>query len=188
MSIVDIIRARRTILDFKQKPVPSEEIAYILECAVWAPNHKITEPWRFIVVNGKTKEKLADVYRQIQIAKTKSDDPGIQAKASEIGYNKLMSKPAVICVVCHKDNDPFRAREDYAAACCAIHNITLAAWERGIGIQWSTSKLTEHPEALALLEVDPTREEIVGILYTGYPAEIPKQKRIPAAERTTWFD
>lgn len=188
MSIAETIRSRRTIYDFKPEPVPREVMTRILENAVWAPNHKLTEPWRFIVVNGETRKRLADIYRKIQMEKTRSDDPDILAKAGEKGYEKLMSKPTIIGVVCKKDPDPFRAREDYAATCCAIHNIALTAWEEGVGVQWSTSGLTGHPEALDLLRVDPETEEIIGFLYTGYPAAIPEQRRVPAEERTTWLD
>ena len=188
MSIVQTIRERRSIYDFKPEPVSNEIIAEILECSVWAPNHKITEPWRFLVVNGATREKLADVYRKVQMDKVKSDAPSVLDVASRKGYEKLMSKPSIIGVVCKKDDDAFRAREDYASACCAIHNITLAAWEKGIGMQWSTSALTCHPEALALLGVNPAEEEIIGSLYTGYPADVPDQTRVPAAELTTWFE
>ncbi len=188
MSIVTTIRNRRSIYDFKPDPPSKEVIAEILDCAVWAPNHKVTEPWRFLVVSGSTKQKLADVYRKVQVAKVKSDDPSILAVASSKGYEKLMSKPALIGVTCRRDEDPFRAREDYASACCAIHNISLAGWEKGIGFQWSTSALVSHPEAMKLLRVDTEQEEVIGFLYAGYPAEIPDQTRIPASELTTWFD
>lgn len=188
MSIVQTIRNRRSIYNFKPERVSDETIAEILECAVWAPNHKITEPWRFLVVNGATKEKLADVYRKVQMKKVNSADPTVLEAASRKGFDKLMSKPNIIGVVCKKDNDDFRAKEDYASTCCAIHNISLAAWEKGIGLQWSTSALTWHPEALELLRVDPEAEEVIGFLYAGYPAEVRDQKRIPAAELTTWFE
>lgn len=188
MAVVDTIRSRRTIYDFKPEAVPRDKIAQALEHAVWAPNHKVTEPWRFIVVNGKTKENLAGIYRLMQMEKTKSDDPDVLAKAGRKGYEKLMSKPTIIGVVCRKDADPVRAREDYAAACCAMYNISLAAWEEGIGMQWSTSALIRHPETLKLLQVNPEEEEIIGFLYTGYPAAIPEQRRVPAKDRTTWFD
>ena len=187
MSVFDTIRNRRSIYDFEPEPVPREVIARVLETAVWAPNHKLTEPWRFLVVTGKTKETLASVYRRIQRQKAKSDDPGIQRKSAEKGYAKIMSKPVIIVVVCKKDADAFRAREDYAATCCAIHNISLAAWEEGIGMQWSTGGLTRDPETLELLKIDAREEEIVGFLYTGYPAQVPAQKRVPAAERTEWL-
>ncbi len=187
MSVLDTIRNRRSIYEFKTNPVPREVIARVLETAVWAPNHKLTEPWRFLVVTGKTKEILANIYCKIQRGKTRSDDPDILRKATEKGYSKIMSKPVIIGVVCRKDEDAFRAREDYAASCCAIHNIALAAWEEGIGIQWSTSGLVRDPDTLDLLNVDSRVEEFVGFLYAGYPALVPAQKRVPAAERTEWF-
>jgi len=187
MSVVDTIRNRRSIYDFKSKPVPREVISRVLETAVWAPNHKLTEPWRFLVIAGNTKETLADIYRRIQQAKSKSKDPEILRKASDKGHAKLMSKPVIIGVVCKKDDDAFREREDYAATCCAVHNITLAAWEEGIGMQWSTGELIRDPETLKTLNINAEKEEIIGFLYTGYPALVPSQKRIPATERTEWF-
>lgn len=187
MSVFDTIRNRRSIYEFKSEPVTREVIARVLETAVWAPNHKLTEPWRFLVVTGKTKEYLAEIYCKIQRKKTKSDDTGILRKATEKGYAKIMSKPVVIGVVCKKDEDDFRAREDYAATCCAIHNISLAAWEEGIGMQWSTGGLIRDPDTLRLLNIDPKVEEIIGFLYTGYPSQVPAQKRVPASERTEWF-
>ena len=187
MSVLDTIRNRRSIYEFTSELVPREVIARVLETAVWAPNHKLTEPWRFLVVTGKTKEALADIYCGIQRQKTKSDDTEILKKATEKGFAKIMSKPVIIGVVCKKDPDAFRAREEYAATCCAIHNIALAAWEEGIGMQWSTGGLIRDPQTLALLKIDSREEEIVGFLYTGYPAQVPAQKRVPAAERTEWF-
>ena len=188
MSIVQTIRNRRSVYDFNPESLTNETVAAILECAVWAPNHKSTEPWRFLVVNGETKKKLADVYRKIQVGKTKSDDPAVLEIASRKGYEKLVSKPTIIGITCLKSDDAFRAREDYASVSCAIHNITLAAWEQGIGMQWSTSALTTHPEATNILKVDTAKEEIVGFLYAGYPAEVPDQTRIPASKLTTWFE
>ncbi len=187
MSVLDTIRNRRSIYLFREEPVPREVIARLLETAVWAPNHKLTEPWRFLVVTGKTKEMLASIYGRLQCQKTRSDDPSILRKATDKGCAKIMCKPVIIGVVCRRTEDAFRAREDYAATCCAIHNIALSAWEEGIGMQWSTGGLTRDPRTLELLKIDSHEEEIVGFLYTGYPAEIPVQKRIPAAERTEWF-
>ena len=78
-------------------------------------------------------------------------------------------------------------REDYAATCCAIQNVMLVAWEDGIGMQWSTTGLIEDLEALSVLGVDSEKEQIVGLLYTGFPERVPVSKRKPAAELTTWL-
>ena len=98
-----------------------------------------------------------------------------------------MGKPSVMAVTCAVSDDPFLDREDYAATCCAIQNIMLAAWEDGIGMQWSTSALIEDAEALSVLGVDPERERVVGLLYAGFAGRVPVSKRKPAAELTTWL-
>ena len=155
-----------------------------------APNHKLTEPWRFIVVGPEAKEHLCQVYARIKQADVKADiAPEALREIGRKTVKKLMSKPSVMAVTCAVSGDPFLDREDYAATCCAIQNIMLAAWEDGIGMQWSTSALTEDAEALSILGVDPERERVVGLLYAARFAErVPVSKRKPAAELTTWLD
>ena len=79
-------------------------------------------------------------------------------------------------------------REDYAATCCAMQNIMLAAWEDGIGMQWSTSSLIKDAEALTVLGIDAEREQVVGFLYAGFAERVPTSKRKPAAALTTWLE
>ena len=188
MSVLETIAERRSIFDFQPTVVPRERIERALQAAVWAPNHKLTEPWRFIVVGPECKSRLSAVYARIKqddvpvdIAREAMDEIGRKA------VKKLMSKPTVIAVTCAVSGDPFLDREDYAATCCAIQNIMLAAWEDGIGMQWSTSGLIEDAEALSVLGVDPGREQVVGLLYAGFAERVPTSARKPAAELTTWL-
>ena len=188
MSILDIIAERRSIFDFKSTLVSRERIERVLDAAVWAPNHKLTEPWRFIVVGLQAKRRLSQIY-----ARMKQEDVQIdisQDAMYEIGRKaaaKLMGKPAIIGVACSVSGDAMLDREDYAATCCAMQNVMLVAWEEGIGMQWSTSGLIEDLEALSVLGVDPERELVVGLLYTGFAERVPASKRKPAAELTTWL-
>ena len=188
MSILDIIAERRSIFDFQPTLVPQERIERVLGAAVWAPNHKLTEPWRFIVVGLNAKRRLSRIYArikqadvQIDIARDALHEIGRKAEA------KLMGKPAIIAVACSVSGDSMLDREDYAATCCAIQNVMLVAWEDGIGMQWSTTGLIEDLEALSVLGVDSEKEQIVGLLYTGFPERVPVSKRKPAAELTTWL-
>ena len=189
MSILDTIAERRSIFDFQPTTVPRKRIERALRAAVWAPNHKLTEPWRFIVVGPEGKRRLSRIYARIKQADVPVD---ISAEAMrEIGRKaqaKLMGKPTVMAVTCAVSGDPMLDREDYAATCCAMQNIMLAAWEDGIGMQWSTSSLIEDAEALAVLGVDPEREQLVGLLYAGFAERVPTSERKPAAELTTWLD
>ena len=188
MSVLQTIAERRSIFDFQPTVVPRERLARALQAAVWAPNHKLTEPWRFIVVGPEAKDRLCHVYARIKQEDVKVDiEPAALREIGRKAVKKLMSKPSVMAVTCAVSGDPFLDREDYAATCCAIQNIMLAAWEDGIGMQWSTSALIEDAEALSVLGVDSARERVVGLLYAGFAERVPVSKRKPAATLTTWL-
>ena len=146
MTVSETVISRRTIFRFKPEAVPNEVIEKILGFGIFAPNHKLTEPWRFTVVGEETKQTLAERYREIQIEKA-ADHVSAEnrAKIGEAGFQKLMSKPTIIAVSCIQDGDEQQRREDYAAACCAMMNVQLVAWEMGVGMQWSTGKITMEP-------------------------------------------
>ena len=70
MDVKDAIISRRSIFKFKQEPVPNDVIEQIFSYGIWAPNHHITEPWRFTVLGEKTKLVLAQCYREIKMEDT----------------------------------------------------------------------------------------------------------------------
>ena len=159
MDISEAIFSRRTIKDFKPDRVPDEILERALTAGQWAQNHRMTEPWRFIVLGPETHRLLA---------------------ATE---QKLMTKPRIIGVACRLNGDIRQQREDYAAVCCAIQNIQLVAWAEGVGMQWSTGRVVQLPQTSELLNVDTAHEELVGLLYFGYPATTPAPPaRKPLAE------
>ena len=187
MDVKDAIISRRTIFKFKEEPVPNDIIEQIFSYGIWAPNHHITEPWRFTVIGEKTKLILAQRYREIKMEDTPDHvDAENLAKIGQLAYEKFMSKPTIIAVSCVQNGDEQRQREDYAAACCAMQNVQLAAWDAGVGMQWSTGRITMEEQTYKLLGIDSSQEYIIGFFYTGYPAEIKEPKRQPAAEFIRW--
>ncbi len=187
MTLTEVILSRRTIFKFKPDPVPNEILEKILAYGIWAPNHHLTEPWRFTVLGIETKLKLAQRYKEIQLSKVPPHvDAENREKIGEAGYRKFMSKPTVIAVSCLQEGDEQRRREDYAATCCAVQNIQLAAWDAGIGMQWSTGPITMEPSTYRLLDLDPERHYIIGFYYIGYPNEVPGPKRKPLGEVIHW--
>jgi nitroreductase len=159
-----ILISRRTIKAFKSDPISDEMLEHILSAGIWAQNHKLTQPWRFIVLGPHAQEQMAQL------------DP------------KLKLKPLIVAVTCLCCADPFRQREDYAAVCCAIQNIQLAAWAEGVGMQWSTGRVALQAENYARFHIDPQAEELIGLLYFGYPAEIPPaQPRKPLSAIMRWI-
>ena len=101
MDVKDAILSRRTIFKFKPEPVPNDVIEQVFSFGIWAPNHHVTEPWRFTVIGEETKLTLADRYREIKIEDTPDHvDAENLAKIGELAYEKFMSKPTIIAVSC----------------------------------------------------------------------------------------
>lgn len=159
MDIQHAILTRRTIKDFRPDPVPAETLERALNAGLWAQNHRMTQPWRFYILGTETHRALT----------------ALDAK--------LSTKPAIVAVTYLASSDAFQRREDYAAVCCAIQNIQLAAWADGLGMQWSTGRTSQLPETLMLLGIDTATEEMAGLLYFGYPASVP-----PASPRKALAD
>ena len=189
MDVLEAIASRRSVFKFKPEPVPNDVIERVFSYGCWAQNHHLTEPWRFVVVGEETKEILAKRYAEIQKSKAAegADDDAVQ-KLADAGYQKFHSKPTIVAVSCVQGADEVRNKEDYAAVCCAMQNIALAAWAEGIGMQWTTGPVTLEASTYALLGMDQDREYIVGFMYTGYPEEVPVGRRKALGEDLRYTD
>ncbi|GIX07716.1 MAG: nitroreductase [Candidatus Poribacteria bacterium] len=177
------IEARRTVFEFRPEPVPEEVVMDLLEAGTWAPNHHLTEPWRFTLIGPETKKKLGERYAELQVAKvanvaTVEQIEDVRQKALE----KWMARPTMVAVSCVQEGDEQQRREDFMATCCAMVLIQLAGWERGIGMQWSTHPIIYEKATYELLGIPYGRETIVGFYYMGYPATIPTGRRRPVEE------
>lgn len=183
MELTRIIKERRSVHVFEDRPVPVELVEQLLDTAVWVPNHKMTQPWRFIVVHGEGRSKIAGVGRKINEMREK--DPEKAKEAGQRVFNKLMAVPMFLIVVMKETSHPVVREEDYASTSCLIHNFSLLAWEQGLGLVWETYPLLHDPAFREALGVEPG-EKVVGSLHLGYPAKIPAaQKRIPAEQLLT---
>ncbi|WP_285768600.1 nitroreductase [Peribacillus sp. SI8-4] len=170
MKLEDIIKGRRSIKRFKDIPVPLDTIRTLLETSTWAPNHKMTQPWRFIVVHGESRLKLAEATRAFMAGKEK--DPEKKKEAGQRGFNKLNGVPMLVAVIMEENPNPMVREEDYAATSALIQNFSLLAWEQGIGMIWETYGMIHSKEFREALDVKPG-EKIVGSLHVGYPDMIP---------------
>jgi len=179
MGLSEVIRERRSVHKFQQeRPVPLELIQELLDTAVWAPNHKLTQPWRFVVVHGNGRKRIAEVARAVNEKREK--DPVKSKELGEFFYNKLMAVPMFVVVLMREDTQLAVREEDYAATSCVIHNFGLLAWERGLGTVWETYGLLHQSGFREAVGAQPG-EKIVGSLHVGYPAAVPPaQPRIPA--------
>lgn len=189
MEILEAITSRRTVFRFKPEPVPNDTIERVFSYGRWAPNHHLTEPWRFTVIGTDTKEILAKRYSEIQMAKAPDHvEEASRKKLGDAGYAKFHSKPTIVAVSCLQDGDETKNREDYAATCAAMQNVQLAAWSEGIGMQWSTGPITLEDATYELLGVEKEKEYIIGFFYMGYPEEVMEAARKELGEVLRYTD
>ncbi|MFD2370747.1 nitroreductase [Brevibacillus sp. GCM10020057] len=180
MSISKVIRERRSIKkDYKPDPVSEELVLELLNDAVYAPNHCLREPWRFLFV--PTENKGAFIERMLTVYPPEHHEYRRQ----------LFSAPAAYLIVIMKE-DPRQKQweEDFSSTCALIQNFQLLAWERGLGVVWKTNPHNWDPKAHQVLGVQPG-EKIVGFLHLGYfePDSVPKAApRTPAEKKFTRFE
>jgi len=175
-DIADALRGRRTIHKFLPDVPPGELIEEAIEIARWAPNHHHTEPWHFYLLGPESIARVIDLNARL-VAEKKGEEAG------EAKRKRWSAVPGWLVVTCDRSEDSLRQDEDYAACCCAVHNLSLALWTHGIGVKWTTGAVTRHPDLFELLGVNPDQERSIGIFWYGYPAgDVPSQKRKPVSE------
>jgi nitroreductase len=173
-----VLTGRRTIDQYLHTPVPDDLVREAVEVATWAPNHYVTEPWRFILPGPLTIERIIDLNAAI-VARNKSPELGEHKR-------RLWSeKPGWLIVTCPRNEDSLREQEDYAACCTAVHNFTLYLWKAGIGSKWTTGPVTRDPRLFDIIGADFAAEFVVGLLWFGYPKITPQQSRKPVDDVLT---
>ncbi|MBX5466980.1 MAG: nitroreductase [Firmicutes bacterium] len=174
MDVLEALVSRRSIgrLTGEVDPALVEQlIAY----AVWAPNHHLTQPWRFTLLHGAMRAELGRLWAHLS-----ADERGLsgEARAEWVAREaaRPLRAPLLIVVSCPVDPDPVRAAEDHSATAAAVQNFLLAAWAKGLGTIWRTGAMAYHPQVKRFLGLDPT-DRIVAILYVGQPAAPPPPPR-----------
>lgn len=183
MDAHDAIARRTSTRAFKPDAVPRYAIERLLAAAVRAPNHKLTEPWRFAVLTGESKRRYAEIKKAHRAKKV--DDPGKIQKT----WREAIDTPAFIVVMCAVSDDAIRREEDHGAVMMAIENLLIAAAADGIGTHLWTGGIMENDELKALVSM-PAGYRIIGIISLGYEATAPEPtlRRKPLAEVVTWLD
>jgi nitroreductase len=174
MTSDQLLRSRRTVHNFEPRPVHESLVLAAIESARWAPNHKLTEPWEFLLIGAETAAAISE--RNAEMLK--------ETKGEKTAAHKLArwnSMPGWMLLTCGIVDDEFRQQEDYAACCCAAQNFMLSLWDNGIGSKWGSGPVTRDPEFLRLVGIDPAARFSVGLFWYGHPSEVPEAKRGDAA-------
>ena len=173
-----LLRGRRSIDLFEPEPVGTAPLLDAIEVARWAPNHRLTEPWRFYLIGSATKAAIIDLAAEL-------DSAAKGERAGEARRARLAAIPGFFVLTSRRSDDSLLEREDYAACCCAVQNSMLYLWQRGIGVKWTTGGVTRHPRFYDIIGIDATKEVVVGFFWYGVPKVVPTQRRKPVAEIVT---
>lgn len=190
MEVIRAIETRQSIGRVTQEPVTREEIERLLDSAVHAPNHRITEPWRFHVFTGRGRGELAKARAETArlMAEAEGEDEELAAGRISRERKKAFRSPVIIAVISESGRDEVETLENYAACAAAIQNMQLTAHSLGLGCIWRTGPVAYHEHMRRFFGLKDG-DRIVAYLYIGYPdmGERPRRRR-PAAEKTVWHE
>jgi len=182
---IDVIRTRRSTKSFTSRAIPREEVEGLLDLAVLAPNHRMTEPWTFLILGPHAKRAFGEIKGRRRAAKL--EDAEAASAVLEKTAAGMAAIPAIVGFVQTLSPDPEVREEDYAAVYMGIQNFLIGASARGLGTHVRTGAILEAPETREALGVGPS-ERIVAMVELGEGAAVPPEKtRTPAPEKTRWL-
>ena len=169
MDVETAIRTRRTHKAYGSEPVARESLDQLLDLARWAPNHNLTNPWRFRVVGPGALERL-------------------KAAAGPEAGAKLDRAPTLVVCSCALTEDEIQNEEDLHATACAVYIVLLAAHARGLVGYWRTPGVLRTGAGQEAVGIGPD-ERFVALIHLGHPVqEKQPPERAPAANVVQYLD
>ena len=169
MELEQAVRTRRTHKAFAPEPVDRATLEALFDLARWAPNHHLTNPWRFRVLGPRALAALKQA-------------------AGPDSAGKLDRAPTLVAVSVVRDPDPVVAEEDLCASAVAAYLVLLGAHDRGLAGYWRTPAVLRTPEGRRALGI-PEKERAIGLLHLGAPRHEQRvPERAPAEQVVSWLD
>ena len=189
VSVYDAIFRRRNAKEFTGEPVPDEVLDRLFSAAIWAPNHRLTDPTRFFAVrkDSPMRERIADIAWQTTHDNVANPNPDQKKRSADDSRRRVLNGPAMVYVYSIPGDNEEMTRENYATSCCAVHNMALAAVAEGLNHDWTTGGLTRLPGLNRILGVDDDWM-LVGLVFLGKATSVPSTQRTPHSEVVTWLE
>lgn len=189
----DLVKKRRAIRRYEDRPVPDELIARLLDTALWAPSAHNRQPWRFAILRSFTsKDKLAramgDKLRRDRLSD--GDNAEVIERDVARSYARITGAPVVILFflsMSDMDDYPDRRRREaerqmaVQSVAMAVQNLWLLAAAEGLGACWLCAPLFVPDLVQQTLDL-PEDWEAQGLLTIGWPAEEREKERRPWQE------
>ncbi|MFY0591656.1 nitroreductase family protein [Roseivirga sp.] len=188
-QVSDLIRNRRSRYpaQFTGEPVADHIIEDLLENANWAPTHRLTEPWRFVVFSGVGLKTLAkfqsELYRQVALANGTFDE----GKFQKLATKPLLASHIIAIGMVRDVKESVPEVEEIASVAMAVQNMYLTASAHDIGCYWGSGGVTYYEEAKPFFGLKPA-DKLLGFLYIGNVnnEKKPVGRRKPITDKVSW--
>jgi nitroreductase len=187
-AIDQLIRQRRSVFpkQYAAERVDDTVVRRMLENACWAPTHKLTQPWHFVVFTGDGLKKLAafqsECYRQV----TQRDGSFREDKYTKLKESPMQSSHIIAVGMRRDDKRGVPEIEEVGAVFCAVQNMYLTATAYGVGCYLSTGGITFFEEAKPFFDLRP-EDKLLGFFHVGtIRTPSPDGKRTPLDQHMKW--
>jgi len=189
VQLIDLLMRRRSISPLRLgEPGPSpDEVRQLLTVATRVPDHGVLEPWRIILLQGTSRDKLG---ARLAAAFLKTN-PQQEPASSELAVRKIkavLAAPLVVVIVSRPDPSArIPEWEQILSAGAVCMNLISAASALGYGSTWLTGWTAYNTEALRILGVQ-TDEKVAGIIPIGTASEPQQERARPSLQKllTMW--
>ena len=184
-NVLNLIKGRRNTKQFSDEDISVEEIEVLLEAAVWAPNHRNNEPWRFFTVRKESpiRNDIATGIIALQEINSKGKLPDLHKKRI---IEDVARQPWLIFVYSEISDQLEITEENYGAVCCAIQNMQLMATAMGLSAGWSTGGISKIKNLDKIFGIEEPLK-MVGVLTVGYPESTVEKTRTHYNDKTNWL-
>ncbi len=184
-NISEIIKDRRSVKPFMMNgsKIPDEQVRALLELANWAPNHGLTQPWRFVVYSKPVDfcQQHAALYKE-----NTPESEYIQGTYDNLYTQGTKVSHAIVAIMERGNLPKIPVFEEEWAAAAAVQNILIGATALNIASFWSTGGIILRPAMHKFLSLRD-EDRIMGVIYLGYADEYPKgMRKVPITEKIEW--
>lgn len=188
-SLNKLIRSRRSTKPrlFNGKKIEEQVVWQILENANWAPNHGLTQPWRYQVFSGLGLEKLANFQANLYQQMTPIEEFKLE-KYTRMKTNILKSSHIIVICLERQKSEKIPEIEEIEAVACSVQNMALTAAAYEICSFWGSGGVTYTNELKQFLGLGE-KDKCLGYLYLGYSdSPTAKSRREPIQDKVQWID
>ena len=184
-NVLNLIKGRRNTKQFSDEDIAVEEIEVLLEAAVWAPNHRNNEPWRFFTVRKESpvRDDISNGIIALQEKNSRGQLPDLHKQRIT---QDVARQPWLIFVYSEISDQLEINEENYGAVCCAIQNMQLMATAMGLSVGWSTGGISKIENLDKIFNIEEPLK-IVGVLTVGYSESTVDKTRTHYNDKTAWL-